>query len=143
MGCYGRGALASVTPRSTFKFPTPENFFTAAEDLLHFCQQLVLETRPSPLRDPAHDRKRQRLEPQDAMVGVEPLRVDSAQGERSLSYLYDPEGGCHFTRTRSNIAKREQDLAVSFRVLEVGRSKAAMGPDLILQVAKYREMLLE
>ena len=123
VGCYERGALASVAPRSTAKFPTPENFFTAAEDLLHFCQQLVLETRPSPLRDPAHDGKRQRLEPQDAMGGVEPLRVHNAQGERSLSYLFDPEGCCHFTRTRSDIATREQDLAVSFRVLEVERWK--------------------
>ena len=77
------------------------------------------------------------------MGSVEPLRIDSAEGERSLSYLYDPEGGCHFTRTRSDIATREEDLPVSFRVLEVGRWKAAMGPDLILQVEKYREMLLE
>ena len=35
VGCYGRGTLASVAPRSTFKFPTPENFFPTAEDLLH------------------------------------------------------------------------------------------------------------
>ena len=69
---------------------------------------------------------------------VAPSAVDIMQGERRLS----PEGGGHFTRTQSDIATRVQDLAMSFRVLEVGRWKAAR-PDLILQVEKYKEMLLE
>ena len=72
------------------------------------------------------------------------LEVQS-QGERrdNKTTLFDREGGVHPTRVKKDIAEREKELGVVFRVCERVRSPFIMGTECILQVEEYARVITE
>ena len=88
--------------------------------------------------DEDHLDKRMRGGLQDG-VGVQ------NQGEKQSSklLLIDLEGGVHPTRVKKDMAEREKELGVVFRVCERKRWPYTMGTECILQVEEYARVISE
>lgn len=145
---YYQGVI-EIDVGANLHFTTPTNFLIASGDLLINCQTVRdaqvkgQQNYSTNKRQRANQEDEQRTTPQAIRNCGEPLRLTNFESEKNNSYIYDPQGGLHPTRIKTDIATREQDLAVSFRVLEPGRWRAIMGPDKILDIVRYKNMLIE
>jgi hypothetical protein len=68
-----------------------------------------------------------------------------SQGEKcdSKTTLVDLEGGVHPTRVKKDMAEREKELGVVFRVCERERWPYIMGTECILQIEEYARVINE
>lgn len=99
----------------TVQFPTPEWFIVAKGDLLASCQlRAAATTEP--------DAKR--LKTAQLVGGGE---LTSLSGERAILYITDLDGGKHATRNKTELANREKDMYLGFRVVEPARWPHLMG----------------
>ena len=126
---------------------TPAYFLTAVEELEDVAMQQaaawsMAEKRrlEEPLRDgqaEEHLEKRVRLGVQEEL-GVQ------SQGEKKyVIALLDLEGGVHVTRIKRDLAEREKELGVVFRVCQSERWPYIMGTECVLQVEEYARVINE
>ena len=69
--------------------------------------------------------------------------MPGATGERSNTMIYDLGGVRHQTRSKVDLAKREKDLLLSFRAVDVLRWPLWMGSDFVAQPEEYARMINE
>ena len=122
---------------ANLQFETPTNLLIASGDLLINCQT-VKDTQVKGQQKGSNN-KRPRPDQEDEETPVHNTKT----GERSNSFVYNPEGGLHPTRVKTDLATREMDLAVVFRVTEPTRWTSIMGTEYILQCSEYMEYVTE
>ena len=151
IGVAGNGQLPvdALLPGARISVATPSSFLSVIEELeevtVNFASALnarskrvyeaeVLEAND----DKVHLDKRMRGGLQDGM-GVQ------SQGEKQSSklMLIDLEGGIHPTRVKKDMAEREKELGVVFRVCERERWPFIMGTECILQIEEYARVIGE
>ena len=71
------------------------------------------------------------------------VQAASSPGERQGTWIADPEGGQHPTRVKLDLAIREQNLAVAFRVTDRTRWPILMGSEYHLNSADYLDTVHE
>jgi hypothetical protein len=69
--------------------------------------------------------------------------TEDAMEKPKGTYLQDLDDQRHFTRNKTDVAKRELELNFIFRAMDIGRRDYCMSTDLILQTESYRGMLCE
>ena len=155
LGFHGGPGIPGVDIGDYFTLPTPGKFVMAAQELLELGLQMrdaLLPTRTTTKRADTIDNdirldapaeKRHRTTQQAEGGERASPGVVSLPGEKSSHVINDPEGGAYYTRIKSDLAVREQELAVLFRTTEKERWLFAMGPDYILQVREYSDMIIE
>lgn len=77
--------------------------------------------------------------------GLQDGKGVQSQGEKrdSATVIVDLEGGMHPTRLKKNLAERERDLGVMFRVSARERWPHIMGTEYVLQVEEYARVINE
>lgn len=131
-------------------FATPAAFLSAEEDLERVAVQkaAVWASKERSRTDDTQEaedtgadespEKRMRCSLQDSR-GVQ------GQGEKkdSTVMIVDLEGGLHATRLKKNLAGREKELGVVFRVCAKERWPHIMGTECVLQVEEYARVIIE
>jgi hypothetical protein len=65
------------------------------------------------------------------------------QDQKVSKYLLDLAGKKIFTRNKTDIAQREEDLGVIFRAMDKTKMEYSVSTDFLLQAEAYRSMLCE
>ena len=144
---HGHQLQGALAIGSRISVSTPPYFLLAMEDLENVALQHAaawsaserkrLEEARDESIESEHVEKRIRLGVQDDL-GVH------SQGEKvHVKVLIDLEGRPHTTRVKTDLAEREKNLGVVFRVCDERRWQFIMGTECILQVEEYARVINE
>ena len=144
LGYFGPSEGNDLHVGEVYIFLTPSEFSLTREDMRIACQTLLVDWENAVVPTTSEiSNKRQRTMAHGGCVGMpEPPIGENPQGERSNSFIYDGEGRSYFTRLKGDMAVREIELVVSFKILRRGRWLCAMGSDAILQAEEYKQTLV-
>lgn len=140
--CAAYSADAPVRPfevGAVFKFATIGSFVVAKHQLAASVRASREEATASEVMETPD--KRQCVRQQDALGEL----ADEAGGKpKGMSiYLLDLNGTKLYTRNKTDIAQREEDLGFILRAMDKGKMDYSITTDLVLQSEVYRSMLCE
>jgi hypothetical protein len=124
---------------AVFKFATVGSFIVAKQQLAASVRAIRAFENESELGQTPD--KRQCVRQQEVLGEL----TDEAGGRpKGMSiYLLDLNGKKLYTRNKSDIAQREEDLGFVFRAMDITKMDYSITTDLVLQAEVYRSMLCE
>ena len=137
---YSAGTLyRPVEVGDVFKFPSIAQYIVALPTLA----TSVRAERGMEVEIPTQQTRDKRLcvrQPEE----LGELAEDAGSRPKGMSnYLLDLDGRKLYTRNKTDIAQREEDLGFLFRAMDKSKMDYSVSTDLVLQVEVYRSMLCE
>ena len=135
---YSAGTVDKPYPvGATIRFATTTNFVIAKPRLVAAIMGAVGAEVNIPTELSASSGKR----PRQLEIGGESAE-DTTEKPKG-TYLQDLDDRRHFSRNKTDVAKRELELNFIFRAMDESKRDYCMSTDLILQTEQYRSMLCE
>ena len=116
------------------KLPSMSTYFIARQGVVEALAELMLLSTSSG----SQSSKR----PCVRLLGELGEQPDSTVEKGTLKFVNDLDGGRYYTRNKTDLGTREEELYFLFRALDVDRREGAMGVDYVLQTEKYRALIV-
>ena len=124
---------------AVFKFPSITSFIVASPQLAAAVRAVRGAEVDVPLQQTQDKRRCVRQ-----LEELGELAEETGSRPKGMSnYLLDLAGKKFFTRNKTDIAQREEDLGFIFRAMDKTKMDYSVSTDLMLQVEVYRSMLCE
>jgi hypothetical protein len=140
--CAAYSAAAPYRPvevAAVFKFPTIVSYIVASTELAAAVRAVRGAEVDLPLQQTQEKRQCVRQ-----LEELGELAEEAGSRPKGMSnYLLDLAGKKMFTRYKTDIAQREEDLGFIFRAMDKTKMDYSVSTDLLLQVEVYRSMLCE
>jgi hypothetical protein len=124
---------------AVFKFPSIASYIVASKELA----TAVRAVRGSEVDLPVQQAQEKRQCIRQLEVLGELAEEAGSRPKGMSNYLLDLAGKKLFTRNKTDIAQREEDLGFIFRAMDKTKMDYSVSTDLLLQVEVYRSMLCE
>jgi hypothetical protein len=137
---YSAGApFRPVEVGAVFKFPSISNYVVAKPALAASVRAIRGTGTDLPLQQ-TQDKRQCVRQPEE----LGELADEAGSRPKGMSnYLLDLDGKKLYTRNKTDIAQREEDLGFLFRAMDKPKMDYSVSTDLVLQVEVYRSMLCE
>jgi hypothetical protein len=124
---------------AVFKFPSITNYVVAKPALAASVRAIRGTGTDLPLQQ-TQDKRQCVRQPEE----LGELADEAGSRPKGMSnYLLDLDGNKLYTRNKTDIAQREEDLGFLFRAMDKPTMDYSVSTDLVLQVEVYRSMLCE